>query len=92
LSRDVLEFPDGDVLELPNSIIIYYELNSRKADKITIFLNYVPVAVKINDLKKLFEFTDYFDPAAKNYIKRNWKNIFYNEAASDSLPLYQNKK
>jgi hypothetical protein len=76
----------------PNSIIINYDKNTRKATSVTFYLNHLtPSNIKIKHLEKLFSFIDFFDPDGSKYIVKNFKSLFYDEDAYDKQEPYLNK-
>ena len=79
-------------IDLPNKIEINYDKNTRIATSVTFFLDHFRTReVKVKHLKKLFDFINHFDLNATSFIKRNFRNIFYNESAYDELENYESR-
>lgn len=77
-------------IDLPNDIVINYDLNSRKATSVIFYLNHFKTNnIRIKDCKKLIEFIDFFDPNASKYLIRNFNTIFYNQLAYEKLDNYK---
>lgn len=79
--------------EIPDKIIINYDLNTKKVRGIDFFLNHFSTnKIQTKHLKRLFEITDYFDADARKFILKNFHTIFYDETAFENLTPYKNVK
>ena len=77
-------------IDLPNTIEINYDKNTRMATSVTFYLSHFRTReIKVKHLKKLFDFINHFDLNATSFIKRNFRTIFYNESAYDELEDYE---
>lgn len=80
-------------VDSPNSLIIYFDKDTRKVTSITFYLNHFNTSnIKIKHLKKLFDFLNYFDSGASKFIVKNFKSLFYDEKAYEELTPYEDKK
>ena len=77
--------------EMPDKIIINYDLNTKKVGSVEFYSNHIATNnVEPKHLKRLFELTDYFDANAREFIIKNFQTIFYNQAAFENLTPYKN--
>jgi hypothetical protein len=80
-------------IDLPNDIVINYNLTSRKATSVTFYLNHFKTNnIKIDNCKALIEFINFFDPDAAKYLKVNFNTIFYDEVADEKLGSYKTNR
>jgi hypothetical protein len=78
-------------LGFQNSIIINFDKNTRRVKNVVFYINHANNDVKPRQLTKLFEFLDYFDPKASEYIRKNFSAVFYDLNAHNGLAPYENR-
>ena len=85
------EIQSGEDMDFQNSIIINFDKNTRKVTNVVFYINHANNNVKPKQLTKLFEFLDYFDPKASEYIVKNFNAVFYDLNAHNALAPYENR-
>ena len=78
-------------IDFQNSIIINFDKSTRKVSNVVFYINHANNDVKPKQLTKLFEFLDYFDPKASEYIVKNFNAVFYDLNAHGALTPYENQ-